>query len=112
MVFCGLATATTAAWHIPAITPLICHPDRGLESERRDLRLCRPSFALLIGCRGPPHDSSDHNQALVKIEIVEYAVVADAPPPGRGLSLQTFDVALERILLHREERSPNARLIS
>jgi hypothetical protein len=26
--------------------------------------------------------------------------------------LQTFDVALERILLHREERSPNARLIS
>ena len=72
---------------------------------------CRLAAAL-VGRRGPPHDSRDHNQALVKIEIVEYAVVADAPPPSRGLALQAFDIALERILLHGEEHSPNACLIS
>ena len=99
--------------------------DRGVEGSLYNRRLfdlsSRPSggtyfpstslLRALVGCRGATENSRDYNKALIKIQVVHYAVAAHAPPPRRRRALQALDIALERILLHGEEGSPNARLI-
>jgi hypothetical protein len=37
------------------------------------------------------------------VEIVDDAVIADTPPPCRGLSFEALDIAAKRIVLHRKQ---------
>jgi hypothetical protein len=62
--------------------------------------------------RCPPNNSCNHNQTLIKMQVIYHSVVPHAPAPARGLSLQALHIALERIPFHRDERGSNARLIS
>lgn len=66
----------------------------------------------LVRRRGPPKDSRDNDQSLIKVKVVDDAVITHSPPPRSVLPFKPFEVSLEGIGLHGDQHCSNARLIS
>lgn len=53
----------------------------------------------------------DDDVALFEIEVKQDAIVTDPSAPGRRLSFEASEVALEGIILDGQQGSLNARLL-
>lgn len=71
----------------------------------------RPLDSHSVGCRGTTHNSGNHNQALLKIYVIDDTVISNTSPLAGRICLQALDIAVEGIDFHRQKGRFNASLI-